>query len=246
VATGMPNDLLRRRPDVRQAEFAAAAQSAAIGVAKANLYPSFSLSGFFGFATNSLSGQATSDIFHWDNRAISIGPSFVFPLFNYGRLENAVRVQDAAFQQAVLNYQNTVLTAQQEVEDARTAFTNAHAELATLNDAAISARKTTQLAVVRYREGASDYTTVLTAEQAQLRVEDELASAYGSVPLALVSVYRALGGGWELRAGHDLVAEDVKQEMIQRTDWNALPESGRSMPTIESVEENSRVTPQNP
>ena len=122
VATGMPKDLLRRRPDVRQAELTAAAQSAAIGVAKANLYPSFSLNGSFGFVGTSLRGGEIGDLFTWDNRATAASASFVFPILNYGRIVNSVRVQDAVFQQAVLTYQNTVLQAQQEVEDARSAF----------------------------------------------------------------------------------------------------------------------------
>ena len=95
------------------------------------------------------------DLFSWDNRATAAGASFVFPIFNYGRIVNSVRVQDAVFQQAVLNYQNTVLQAQQEVEDARSAFAAAQATLATLGDAAHSARRTTELAIVRYKEGAS-------------------------------------------------------------------------------------------
>ena len=233
VDTGMPKDLLRRRPDVRQAELTAAAQSAAIGVAKSNLYPAFSLSGSFGFVGTSIRGGSIGDLFNWDNRAAAAGASFVFPIFNYGRIVNSVRVQDAVFQQAVLNYQNTVLQAQQEVEDARSAFAAAQATLGTLTDAAASARRTTELAIVRYKEGASDYTTVLSAEQVQLQVEDALASARGAVPLALVSVYRALGGGWQLREGQALLPEDTREEMKRRTNWGHLPDGGPALPVPE-------------
>lgn len=233
VAEGMPKDLLRRRPDVRQAELSAAAQSAAIGVAKANLFPSFSLSGSFGFVGTNVRNGSIGDLFNWDNRAASAGASFVFPIFNYGRIVNSVRVQDAVFQQAVLNYQNTVLQAQQEVEDARSAFAAAQATLTTLIDAAASARRTTELAIVRYKEGASDYTTVLSAEQLQLQIEDALASARGSVPLALVSVFRSLGGGWQLREGAQFLPEDTRQEMKQRTNWGHLPDGGTHLPVPE-------------
>ena len=240
VATGMPKDLLRRRPDVRQAELTAAAQSAGIGVAKANLYPSFSLSGAFGFVGTSLRGGEIGDLFTWDNRSSTASASFVFPIFNYGRIVNSVRVQDAVFQQAVLSYQNTVLQAQQEVEDARSAFSAAQETLLTLTGAAASARKTTELAIVRYKEGASDYTTVLSAEQVQLQIEDSLASARGAVPQALVSVYRALGGGWQLREGQQLLPQATREQMERRTNWGHLPESAPHLPVIEEPRGNAQ------
>jgi NodT family efflux transporter outer membrane factor (OMF) lipoprotein len=233
VATGMPKDLLRRRPDVRQAELTAAAQCAAIGVAKSNLFPSFSLTGSFGFAGTTLRSGSIGDLFNWDNRAAAAGASFVFPIFNYGRIVNSIRVQDAVFQQAVLSYQNTVLQAQQQVEDAREAFTAAQATLAALVRAADSARRTTDLAIVRYKEGASDYTTVLSALQLQLQIEDALASARGGVPLALVSVYLALGGGWQLREGQQLLPAGTREEMKQRTYWGHLPDDGTKLPVTE-------------
>ncbi|HKD53744.1 MAG TPA: efflux transporter outer membrane subunit [Steroidobacteraceae bacterium] len=233
AATGMPKDLLRRRPDVRQAELTAAGQSAGIGVAKSNLFPAFSLAGSFGFVGTSLHGGSASDLFNWNNRASAYGASLVWPIFNYGRIVNSIRVQDAVFQQAVLNYQNTVLQAQQEVEDGRAAFAAAQASLAALIDAADSARRTTQLAIVRYKEGATDYTTVLTALQVQLQIEDGLASARGAVPLALVSVYRALGGGWQLREGQQLLPAPTRAEMHHRTWWGGLPDSGSTLPVTE-------------
>lgn len=233
VATGMPKDLLRRRPDVREAELTAAAQCAGIGVAKANLFPAFSLNGSFGFAGTTLRGASIGDLFNWDNRAAAAGASFVFPIFNYGRIVNSIRVQDAVFQQAVLSYQNTVLQAQQQVEDSREAFTAAQATLVSLGSAADSARLTTELAFVRYKEGASDYTTVLSALQLQLQIEDALASARGGVPLALVSVYLALGGGWQLREGQQLLPADTREEMKQRTNWGHLPNGGPELPVTE-------------
>jgi outer membrane protein TolC len=231
----MPKDLLRRRPDVREAEFTAAAQSAGIGVAKSNLYPSFSLGGSFGYVGTSLRGGSIGDLFNWDNRAVAGSASFVFPIFNYGRIVNSVRVQDAVFQQAVLSYQNTVLQAQQEVEDARSAFAAAQSTLDILTEADTSARRTTELAIVRYKEGASDYTTVLTAEQLQLQIEDALATSRGAVPMALVSVYQALGGGWQLRTGQNLLPADTRQQMEKRTDWGHMPDEGARLPAVEDA-----------
>ena len=123
----MPAELLRRRPDIRSAELYAAAQSARIGVAKADLYPSFSLLGEIGFQTSSQGGarptmRTFSNLFDGDSLFYSVGPGFRWPIFNYGRIENNVRVQDARFQQLLVNYQDTVLRAAQEVEDALIGF----------------------------------------------------------------------------------------------------------------------------
>lgn len=222
IAVGIPKDLLRRRPDVRQAELAAAAQSAQIGVAKAQLYPSFSLVGFFGFASSNVGSASLGDVFSWNSRTGSIGPSVTLPFLNYGQLTNQVRAQDAAFQQAVLTYQNTVLQAQKEVEDGLAAYLLAQQSVTQYQVAATSAAKSADLALVRYREGQADYTTVLTAQQQLLDVQNSLAISLGNVPQGLVSVYRALGGGWELREGNDFVPDDIKQAMAKRTDWGNL------------------------
>jgi NodT family efflux transporter outer membrane factor (OMF) lipoprotein len=230
VTVGIPRDLLRRRPDVREAAFAAASQSALIGVAKAQMYPAFSLSGAFGFSSNNEGGNSLGDLFHWDQHTLQGGASFLFPIFNYGRLENQVRVQDAQFQQAVLNYQNTVLTAQQEVENGLSAFTTSQTSLAHYEEAASASRQSTELAMAQYKSGETDYTTVLSAEQSELSVDDALASAQGSVVQGLIAVYRALGGGWEIRNGRDVVSEDVKSEMARRTNWGDVLEPAQHLP----------------
>jgi NodT family efflux transporter outer membrane factor (OMF) lipoprotein len=230
VTVGIPRDLLRRRPDVREAAFGAASQSALIGVAKSALYPSFSLSGAFGFSSNNELGNSLGDLFHWDQRTVQGGASFLFPIFNYGRLENQVRVQDAQFQQAVLNYQNVVLTAQQEVENGLSAFTTAQTSLVHYSEAASAARQSTDLAMAQYKSGETDYTTVLSAEQSELSIDDSLASAQGNVVQGLIAVYRALGGGWEIRDGRDVVSDDVKNEMARRTNWGDTLEPARHLP----------------
>jgi NodT family efflux transporter outer membrane factor (OMF) lipoprotein len=230
VTVGIPRDLLRRRPDVRAAGLAAASQSALIGVAKANMYPAFSLSGAFGFASSNEGKNSLADIFMWQNRAVQGGGSFFFPVFNYGRLVNQVRVQDASFQQSILTYQNTVLTAQQEVENGLSAFYNQQLVLTNLLAAAANARRATELSIVEYKGGEDDYTTVLSAEQTQLSVEDAVATAKGSVVLGLISIYRALGGGWEIRQGHDVLPDSVKAEMAKRTNWGKMLEREHHLP----------------
>lgn len=232
IAVGIPKDLLRRRPDVRQAELVAASQSAQIGVAKAQLYPAFSLIGFFGFASSNVGSASLSDVFTWGSRTGSIGPSMTFPFLNYGQLTNQVRAQDAAFQRAALAYQNTVLQAQKEVEDGLAAYLMAQQSVAKYRNAARSAARSADLALVRYREGQTDYTTVLTAQQQLLAVQNSLAISLGNIPQGLVSVYRALGGGWELRDGNDFVPNDIKEAMAKRTDWgNLLDPANHQAPT---------------
>jgi len=230
VAAGIPKDLLRRRPDVRQAELSAASKSALIGAATADLYPSFSLSGQLGASANNQGQNSLTDIFNWSSRDLSAGAGFTFPIFNYGRLVNQVRVQDAQFQQAVLNYQNTVLVAQQEVENGLASFVCQQQAVDRLTQAASAARRSTELAMLQYKEGQTDYTTVLTAEQAQLSVEDALASSRGGVVQGIISVYRALGGGWEICQGQDVVSEETKAEMAERTPWGKLLEPSQHLP----------------
>ena len=230
VAVGIPKDLLRRRPDVRSAGLAAASRSALIGVARANMYPALSLSGSFGVVGNNQGNSSLADMFNWQSRAVNAGAGLVFPVFNYGRLINQVRVQDAQFQQAVLNYQNTVLQAQQEVENGLAAFAGQQRVVSRLAEADTAARRSTDLAMLQYKSGQTDYTTVLSAEQAQLAVEDALAAARGGVVQGIISVYRALGGGWQIREGHDVVSDEVKAEMSRRTDWGKLLEPSHHLP----------------
>jgi NodT family efflux transporter outer membrane factor (OMF) lipoprotein len=230
VAVGIPKDLLRRRPDVRAAGLSAASYSALIGVAKASMYPAFSLSGEFGFGSDNQRNNSLGDMFNWQNRVVNAGAGVVFPVFNYGRLQNQVRVQDAQFEQALLNYQNTVLTAQQEVENGLANFVNQQGALVSLNQAAVAARRSTDLAMIQYKGGQTDYTTVLTAEQSQLSVENDVATTQGNVVLGVISVYRALGGGWQLRDGRDVISDNVKAEMSRRTDWGKLLEPSHHLP----------------
>ena len=237
AAVGIPKDLLRRRPDVRTAGLTAASQSALIGVAVASMYPSFSLAGAFGFASTNAGASTLADMFTWQSRVAQAGASFFFPILNYGRLVNQVRVQDAQFQEAVLNYQNTVLKAQQEVEDGLSAFYTSQEALTNLDAAAKAAVRSTQLSLLQYKAGETTYTTVITSEQSQLTIEDSVASTKGNVALGLISVYRALGGGWELRGDRDVVSDEVKAEMERRTNWGEMLEASRHLPKVSPVEE---------
>jgi NodT family efflux transporter outer membrane factor (OMF) lipoprotein len=222
VVVGIPTDLLRRRPDVRSAEYQAAAQCAQIGMVKAELYPAFSLTGTFGFLSSDVGTFKLSDMFRWKSRTLQAGPSFQWNILNYGRITNNVRVQDARFEQLLITYQNTVLKAQQEVEDSLIAFLRAQEQADFLAQAAEAAQNSLNLAVKQYREGVKDFTTVLVAQQALLNEQDSLVTTLGNISTNLVGVYKALGGGWEIREGKDWLPSEIGEEMTKRTNWGKL------------------------
>jgi len=222
IVVGIPNELLRRRPDVRSAEYQAAAQSALIGVAKADLYPAFSLTGMFGFLSTNVNDFSLNDMFNWNARTFQFGPSVQWNIFNYGRITNNVRVQDARLEQLLIAYQNTVLKAHKEVEDALIAFLKAQERSEFLRRSTAAAKTTLDLAVEQYREGLKDFTTVLIAQQTLLIEQDNLTVTLGTLSSNLVAVYRGLGGGWEIREGNELVPPEVKEEMAKRTNWGSL------------------------
>lgn len=222
VAVGIPKETLARRPDIYQAREQAIAQSELIGATKANLFPALSLNGTFAFTSNNIGNSSISDIFNWSNRTITAGPGFNWPILNYGQITNAVRVQDAAFQQALLNYINLVLKAQQEVQDNISGYIEAKRAEYYLTQANAAATKTLKLTMIRYKEGETDFTPVLNAEQQLLRIQTSLVNAQGDIPQALIALYRSLGGGWQIRANNDVVPAQVKAEMAKRTNWGTL------------------------
>ncbi|MGH8047161.1 MAG: efflux transporter outer membrane subunit [Chthoniobacterales bacterium] len=230
LAAGIPRDLLRRRPDVRQAGLEAASQSAKIGVQVANLLPAFSLNGTFGYSSNNIGNNSLADLFNWQNSIVQGAASFTMPIFNYGRLINKVRVQDASFQEAILKYQNTVLTAQKEVENGLSAFKYGQQGVSYLETAVSSAKMSTKLSIDRYKAGQTDFTTVLSALQQQLSVENSLVGTQGDVMLGLVLTYRSLGGGWQMRDGRDVISPETKHEMTKRTYWGRMMEPSQHIP----------------
>ncbi len=223
VSVGIPADLLRRRPDVGRAERQLAAQSAQIGVAIGDLLPHVQLVGSVGLRARDAHRLV-------EGRALEAtgGPSVDWDVFNYGRLVNNVRFQDATFQELAANYASTVLRAQQDVHDALVGYVRGADQVARLGESVAAANRAVELSLIQYREGATDYTRVVTTQQAKLREEDALATTRGNVTLSVIALYKALGGGWELRDGDDFVPEATKREMRARTWWSgALSASDR-------------------
>jgi NodT family efflux transporter outer membrane factor (OMF) lipoprotein len=222
IAIGTPAELLRRRPDIRSAEMQAAAQSAQIGIARAELYPSFTLFGSLGWSANDIGDNSLSDIFNGNSFSYSFGPAFTWNLFHYGRLKNQVRIQDARLQQLITSYQNTVLAAAQEVEDGLTGLIFARQEADYIWQGIVSSKKSMELALLQYEEGFVDYQRVLDSTRSMTTKQDQYAQLQGKIVTNVISLYKALGGGWQIREGKPLLPDQVKEEMKQRTDWGNM------------------------
>ncbi|MEO0630793.1 MAG: TolC family protein, partial [Planctomycetota bacterium] len=180
------------RPDVRAAERRLAAQTAQIGVAKADLYPRFALLGSIGFESLS-----TENLIDARSRTYSIGPSVSWPIFNTAAIRANVNVQTVLQEQALVEYEVTVLAALEEVEAALIAYGQEQVRQDTLREAVEAASRASDLSLNEYEAGLVDFQTVLDAQRTQLTVEDQLASSAGEVVSNLVRLYKALGGGWE-------------------------------------------------
>jgi len=222
INVGVPADLLRRRPDIRLAELQAAAQSARIGIAKTDLYPRFALVGSIGLLNADTGSNDNSDLFDSDSIGYNFGPQASWNILNYGRLKNQVRVQDARLEELLVNYQNTVLQAAQEVEDGIAGYLGARDQEGYLADSVKAAERSVNLALVQYREGAVDYQRVLDTQQTLLATQDRYTTVRGDAINALVATYKALGGGWEIRAGNSFVSQPRQDKMKERTDWGRL------------------------
>jgi outer membrane protein TolC len=160
-----------------------------------------------------------SDLFDSESITYFIGPSLQWPILNYGRIKNRVRVQDARFQQLVVNYQNTVLNAYREVEDAMVGFLRSQEQVTYLTDSVKALKRSVDLSLIQYREGVADYQRVLDTQRFLTQEQDLLTSVNGEVALNLIAIYKALGGGWQMREGKGFVNEKTKNVMKERTNW---------------------------
>jgi NodT family efflux transporter outer membrane factor (OMF) lipoprotein len=194
VAAGIPADLLRRRPDVRSAERRVAAQTAQIGVAEAALYPTIAINGTIGWDAADF-----TKLFETKSFIGAVFPSFTWNILNYGRILNNVRLQTARTQELIAAYQNTVLAAGREVQIPLRGFLRSQEQAADLAKSVEAARAATELGVQQYRTGTIDFNRVFNLETTQVQQQDQFAVAAGNIALNLIDVYRALGGGWELR-----------------------------------------------
>lgn len=194
VAIGIPGELMRRRPDIRAAERAVARASAEIGVAEADLYPHFSIDGSFSWTANQLSG-----IFGGNAFGGIIGPAFRWDILNYGRITNNVRRHEAIFQKAAIDYQQTVLNANKEVENALITFLKSQERAERLQGAVEATQRSMALGLIQYQEGKVTFERIFNLQNILVRYQLDQAAARAEISLALIDVFKALRGGWQIR-----------------------------------------------
>ncbi|MEM7307173.1 MAG: efflux transporter outer membrane subunit [Planctomycetota bacterium] len=212
AAVGLPADLLRRRPDVRQAERQLAAQTALVGVATASLYPQFTLVGTLG-----LEAFENGDFFDSRNRAYSFGPSFRWPIFNAGRVRAQIDAEEARTEQALAAYEQTVRLALEEVENATVAFARERERAAALARAVAAAQRSVELVETQYKTGITNFQNVLDTQRQLFGRQDELAESQGLVVQRLVLLYKALGGGWSAREETEQADSTTSTDGVEST-----------------------------
>jgi NodT family efflux transporter outer membrane factor (OMF) lipoprotein len=192
VPVGLPGDLLKRRPDIREAEARVAAETARVGVARADLFPKILLTGAVG-----RQGTEPSQLTLGAGNFFEVGPAITLPIFTAGKIRGNIEAQKQRLEQSLTEYQNTVLRSLEETENALVAYGREKDRQARLVAAVDASRQATMLADELYTRGLSDFLSVLDAQRQQLAAEDDLAQSDTAVVTNLVALYKALGGGWE-------------------------------------------------
>lgn len=214
---GIPSELLLRRPDVRSSAWRIAAQSAQIGVAKADYFPAISLLGTIGWAGSSLEGAS-------DTTSLVAGPALTWNLFDYGRIRNNVRLQDARLQQAIVLFQDDVLQAAREIDDAAIGVVKTGEQNVILKESLKAAERSLDIANTQFQEGHADFQRVLDAQLALfVQAERELLNQ-GAHFSAVIALYRSIGGGWTDMSMEQMIPESMRDTMRTRTNWGDLLE----------------------
>ena len=211
----IPASLLLRRPDIRSAASKVAAQSAQVGIAEADFYPAISLLGNISWSGSTLDGSP-------DTGSLGIGPAFQWNLFDHGRIANNVRLQDARLQQLIETYQNTVLQAAREIDDAATSVVKTAEQQRYRNQSVQASERALDIANRRFREGYSDFQRVLDSQRSKFAQAENALVNHGNHISSVISLYKALGGGWMATAVGQLIPEDTRERMQERTDWGDL------------------------
>jgi len=215
VLTDLPANLLLRRRDVRAAAWQVAAQSAQIGIAEADYFPSITLLGSIGWSTDSLDG--TPDV-----TSFGVGPALSWNLFDHGRIRNNVRLQDARLQQSIELFQNSALLAAQEIDDAAITVVKTGEQQEPLAGAARAAERSLDLANTLYQEGYLDFDRVLDAQRVLFtQTEREVLNDSAHIA-AVITMYKAVGGGWTEMPMEEIVPNDTRETMEARTNWGDL------------------------
>jgi NodT family efflux transporter outer membrane factor (OMF) lipoprotein len=191
VPVGLPSELLRRRPDIRRAEREVAAATARVGVATADLFPRFSLTGGLGLQSSTFGDLPEGNSLFW-----SLGPSFRWPIFTAGRIRANVRAADERQEQALIRYEQTVLLALEDVENSLVNYGKEQTRFRSLQAAVAANRRAVEMSTELYNRGLIDFLSVLEAQRQLFASEDQLIASERTLSANLVALYKSLGGGW--------------------------------------------------
>lgn len=173
-------------------------------------------------ASSSANGVDIFDVFGGEALVAKIGPTVTWPILHYGRLKNNIRVQDAKFEQLLLGYKESVLRALREAEDAMIGFHKAREQAEELRQGVTASQRAVDIALLQYRNGIEDYTRVLNSQQSLVQQQDQLASIQGDAARNAIALFKAMGGGWELRQDKAAIPASIKSDMQKRTDWGGM------------------------
>jgi NodT family efflux transporter outer membrane factor (OMF) lipoprotein len=249
LAISAPNTLLRRRPDIRQAEYQLAIQGERIGISRADLFPHVGLFGSVGLQTsnNNVTKNNSSNVdnlFDKESFFYQVGPQFKWDLFNYGQLKNKVRAEDAVFEQTANFYYQSVLKAQQEVEDSFADISGSQRQLLSITKSVEAAKRSVELSEIEYKNGKIAFESVLSSLDFLNQLESKSVLVRGEVILGMVSLYKNLGGGWEASRNTLPIKKETLDRMRERTDWGDVLDKRPSNKVIDEFskkkdEENS-------
>ncbi|HHB74929.1 MAG TPA: hypothetical protein ENK84_00090 [Desulfobulbus sp.] len=212
-------DLITRRPDIKVAEYTVHANSAKLGASMADLYPSFSLFGNIGYNNTDKAGAWLTGT---EPLGVSIGPSFSWNIFNYGRIKNRIRLQDAVFEETLVTYNKAVLAAVAEVKNALSGYVLTLQQQRENRKALLATIRAFNLSAIQYNEGLVSYQRLLTTVEKLTLIQDRFAAIKGKAALYAVALYKALGGGWQINRGRAYISEKTARRMRKRTDWGTF------------------------
>ncbi len=209
-------ELLTRRPDIKVAEYRVRSDSALIGATMAELYPSFSLFGNIGLNSNNATGSWVSGS---NALGITIGPAFSWNIFQYGRIKNQIRLQDAIFEESLVNYNKSVLSAVSEVSNALQGYVLTEKQQHENRKAVDATVRAFNISVIQYNDGLVSYQRLLTTVEKLTSTQDRYASIKGNLATQAISLYKALGGGWQISKGKSYLSSETAAKMQKRVDW---------------------------
>ena len=210
-------ELITRRPDIKVAEYKVKSNNAKIGMSIAELYPSFSLFGNIGINSNNATGSWTSAS---NALGVTIGPSFSWNIFQYGRIKNNIRLQDAIFEESLVNYNKSVLKAVSEVSDALHGYALTKKQQEENKKAVAATVRAFNISVVQYNDGLVNYQRLLTTVEKLTTTQDRYANIKGNLAINAILFYKALGGGWQVRKGKSYLSKETAKKMKKRVDWD--------------------------